>query len=156
MTGRQIDIETSAHAQSQALTEEDVDVDNPTSPLSPISPWPPVPSPPRTRGRKRRQSSSHSRLGITATTAAAPGDAENGGRGSVTHSPNVGEDDDEEIDDEYEIKAEQTSETLPSAPEVYGALAALLMYIAFAVYLVWGFAPEGWLDQWGWTWYPDR
>lgn len=45
---------------------------------------------------------------------------------------------------------------LPSAKEVYGSLAVLLTYFAFALYLVWGFAPRGWLDKIGWTWYPDR
>lgn len=45
---------------------------------------------------------------------------------------------------------------LPSAKEVYGSLAVLLTYISGGVYLVWAFAPVGWLDQWGWTWYPDR
>lgn len=47
-------------------------------------------------------------------------------------------------------------EQLPSAKEVYGSLAVLLTYFAFALYLVWGFAPRGWLDKAGWTWYPDR
>ena len=47
-------------------------------------------------------------------------------------------------------------EQLPSAKEVYGSLAVLLTYFAFALYLVWAFAPPGWLDKAGWTWYPDR
>lgn len=45
---------------------------------------------------------------------------------------------------------------LPSAKEVYGSLAVLLTYLAYAVYLVWAFAPASWLDSVGWTWYPDR
>jgi hypothetical protein len=65
----------------------------------------------------------------------------------------IGSDGEEEP---YESESGNESDTLPSAPEVYGALAALLTYIAFGVYLIWAFAPEGWLDQWGWTWYPDR
>ena len=50
----------------------------------------------------------------------------------------------------------EASSTLPTAKEVYGSLAVLLTYISGIVYLVWAFAPIGWLDQWGWTWYPDR
>lgn len=48
------------------------------------------------------------------------------------------------------------SANLPTSKEVYGSLAVLLTYISGAGYLVWALAPLGWLDQWGWTWYPDR
>ncbi|KLT42954.1 PIG-P-domain-containing protein [Cutaneotrichosporon oleaginosum] len=45
---------------------------------------------------------------------------------------------------------------LPLAKEVYGLLAVLLTYLAFAAYLIWAFAPSRWLDAVGWTWYPSR
>lgn len=51
---------------------------------------------------------------------------------------------------------EAPNSDLPSAKEVYGSLAVLLTYIAFAAYLVWAFCPSAWLDSLGWTWYPDR
>ena len=172
-----IALDASGHVEKAVKQGSGTQVQDATSPLSPVSPWPPLPSPPRASNgsSKRRQSSSHARprasssvwanstgvgwrgMGGSATDG-APGEAN-----KVEHD--VAQDGDEhEEEEQYESGADESEtgngvengEPLPSAPEVYGALAALLTYIAFAVYLVWAFAPEGWLDQWGWTWYPDR
>lgn len=182
-TPPKIALDASGHVEKAVKQGSGTQVQDATSPLSPISPWPPLPSPPRasTGSGKRRQSSSHARPRASSSVwANSTGVGLRGIWGGATDEAQrqvdpVARDDardqdedgdengdgegneDEEFDDGSEAgSSKQDEETLPSAPEVYGALVALLTYIAFAVYLVWAFAPEGWLDQWGWTWYPDR
>lgn len=45
---------------------------------------------------------------------------------------------------------------LPLAKEVYGAIAVLLTYLGFALYLVWALVPARWLEHESWAWLPSQ
>ena len=47
-------------------------------------------------------------------------------------------------------------DTSPNAKEVYALIAVLGTYLLFGIYILWTFAPAGWLDALGWTWYPAQ
>lgn len=158
----------------EAEVDSELDVASSTSPLSPISPWPPVPSPPRQSRRRTSSAVSGAAAprGLDRTLsckrreegAAGAADDENkydGAGAGMSRSEHAYAADEQSGSDtdtgtENANANSNADSTLPSAPEVYGSIAVLGTYAGFTLYLVWAFAPAGWLDTWGWTWYPDR